>query len=340
MQVLRAIVTDYVTTREAVGSRGIVERYNLGVSPATVRNDMAALEEAGYIFQPHTSAGRIPTELGYRQFVDQIEKLKPLSAPERRAIEDFMSGASDIDDVVDRTVRLLAQLTHQVAVVQYPKRQRNRLRHLELVPLTAQRLLMVVITDSGQVEQFVFEGEKPLDLDLVSALKVNLNARCLGLRPDQVQQALADLPQSLRPNQRELATQIIQALVNSLTESSQEKVVVAGTGNLARFEVDFTQSIVPVLDALEEQAVLLRLLAHAQEDGLSVSIGTENPSDKLSEASVVAGGYVDRSGGVSHLGVVGPTRMDYPAAMSAVYALSKYLTRFFGGEDPTETKKD
>ena len=157
LQVLQAIVHDYVETREPVGSKALVERHGLGVSPATIRNDMAVLEESGLIHQPHTSAGRVPTDLGYRAFVDQVATLKPLSNPERRAIHAILDDAVDLDDVVDRTVRLLAQLTHQVAVVQYPSLRRTVLRHLELVPLTSRRLLVVIITDAGGVEQRTVE---------------------------------------------------------------------------------------------------------------------------------------------------------------------------------------
>src|SRR3712207_2234622 len=134
LQVLRAIVEDYVATQEPVGSKALVERHHLGVSPATVRNDMAVLEEEGYIRQPHTSAGRVPTDRGYRLFVDRLSRVKPLTPAERRAIERFLVGAVDLDDVVHKTVRLLAQLTRQVAVVQYPSLQRSSVRHLELVP--------------------------------------------------------------------------------------------------------------------------------------------------------------------------------------------------------------
>ena len=120
LEVLRAIVTDFVSSNEPVGSKALAERHGLGVSPATVRNDMAALEDEGYITHPHTSAGRIPTDKGYRLFVDRLSTVKPLSGAERRAIQSFLEGAVDLDDVVRRTVRLLAQLTQQVAVVQYP----------------------------------------------------------------------------------------------------------------------------------------------------------------------------------------------------------------------------
>jgi heat-inducible transcriptional repressor len=130
LDVLRAIVEDYVATHEPVGSKSLVDRHNLGVSPATVRNDMAALEEEGYITQPHTSAGRIPTDAGYRLFVDKLSTVKTLSPAEKKAISSFLAGAVDLDDVVRRTVRLLAQITRQVAIVQYPTLTRSSVRHV------------------------------------------------------------------------------------------------------------------------------------------------------------------------------------------------------------------
>ena len=133
LDVLRAIVEDYVATQEPVGSKALVDRHNLGVSPATIRNDMALLEEEGYIHQPHTSAGRVPTDKGYRLFVDRLTNVKPLTPAEKRAIHSFLGEAVDLDDVVSRTVRLLAQLTRQVAVVQYPSLTRSAVRHVELV---------------------------------------------------------------------------------------------------------------------------------------------------------------------------------------------------------------
>ena len=161
LKVLSAIVTDYVRTREPVGSRALVERYRLGVSPATIRNDMAVLEDEGYIHQPHTSAGRVPTEKGYRLFVDQIARIKPLSAPERAAITTLLTGEADLEQVVARAVRVLARLTGQLAVVEYPSLRLTALRHLELVALGPTRVLLVIITDTGRVEQrtVVLSGE-------------------------------------------------------------------------------------------------------------------------------------------------------------------------------------
>ena len=165
LAVLRAIVEDYVSTQEPVGSKALVERHGLGVSPATVRNDMAALEEEGLITQPHTSAGRVPTDKGYRLFVDRLTTIKPMSAAEKRAIATILDGAVDLDDVVQRSVRLLAQLTHQVALVQYPTLSRSTVRHVELVALAETRVLAVLILSTGRVEQRLVDLDAPMDED-------------------------------------------------------------------------------------------------------------------------------------------------------------------------------
>src|SRR4051795_1496391 len=165
LAVLRAIVEDYVATQEPVGSKALVERHQLGVSPATVRNDMAALGGGALIPQPHTSAGRVPTDAGYRVFVDRLSTFKPMSAPEKKAIHGFLSGAVDLDDVVDRTVRLLSSLTHQVAVMQYPSLTRSTVRHIELVPLGSDRLMIVLIVNTGRVEQRIVGSASDLTND-------------------------------------------------------------------------------------------------------------------------------------------------------------------------------
>src|SRR5688572_9539825 len=162
-EVLRAIVADFVATKEPIGSKTLVERHNLGVSSATVRNDMAVLEAEGYIAQPHTSSGRVPTEKGYREFVDRLDDVKPMSSSERRAIMTFLESGVDLDDVLRRAVRLLAQLTRQVAIIQYPTLSASTVRRLEVVPLTPARVLLVVITDSGRIDQRIVELGDTID---------------------------------------------------------------------------------------------------------------------------------------------------------------------------------
>ena len=184
LRVLRAIVQDYVQTSEPVGSKALLERHQLGVSAATVRNDMAALEDEGLIAAPHTSAGRVPTDAGYRLFVDRLSAVKPMSSAEQRAIAHFLEGALDLDDIVDRTVRLLSSLTHQVAVVQYPSLARSCVRHIELVPLGGERVLAVLITTTGRVEQRVVDVGRDLSStvgeDTLATLRTELNRATAG----------------------------------------------------------------------------------------------------------------------------------------------------------------
>lgn len=329
LDVLRAIVSEYVHTREPVGSKAIASSHDLGVSPATIRTDMAALEDQGLIYQPHTSAGRVPTDKGYRYFVDSLASLKPMSTPERRAVEAFLSQSLDLDDVVHRTVRLLAQVTHQVAVVQYPPMSTATLRRLELVDLAPRRLLLVVITNAGRVEERLLEFDEPVDAGLVHTLRVRLNEDCENKAADQIRPLLDALREEARPEETPVVEAVCEGLLDLLRPAAESRIAIAGVANLARSGVDF-RDIGPVLDALEEQVVLLRLFSEADPDDqdVHVTIGAENPHGAFAETSVVTGVYGPRDTPGAHLGVVGPTRMDYPRTMSTVRAVATYLSRY------------
>ncbi|ALV44895.1 HrcA family transcriptional regulator [Arthrobacter alpinus] len=331
LEVLRAIVEDYVHTREPVGSKALVERHHLGVSSATIRNDMAALEEEGLITAPHTSSGRIPTDKGYRLFVDQISSVKPLSAAERRAISTLLEGSTDLDDVLERTVRALAHLTNQVAVVQYPRSAAATVRHIEFVSLAARQVLIVLILASGKVEQNVIDVGAALDDVALAGLRQLFLSSLSGLAVAMLPDAVASIPLTVPPSEQGPAARLAQGLALLARNAREDRIVMAGTANLARSNSDFPLSIGPVLDALEEQVVLLRLLEAMAQDslGMAVVIGRENPHVSLAEASVVAAGY--GPGEIAKLGVVGPTRMDYPNTMSSVRAVAQYLSRILAG---------
>jgi heat-inducible transcriptional repressor len=333
LAVLRAIVQDYVQTSEPVGSKALLERHHLGVSAATVRNDMAALEEEGLIAAPHTSAGRVPTDAGYRLFVDRLSSVKPMSAAERAAIAQFLEGAVDLDDVVDRTVRLLASLTSQVAVMQYPSLTRSAVRHIEFVPMGGDRLMIVLIVNTGRVEQRVIETT----FDLASAdgeatlglVRAKVNAKAGGKRLVDAAAELASLPEEFEPGARDLVRDVVGSLDDALVEEREERVVLAGTSNLARVGTDFPLSIRPVLEAHEQHVVLLKLLSTAGEasDMVTVRIGHENTVTGLQSTSVVATEYGTGRELVAGLGVLGPTRMDYPTTMASVRAVATYVSR-------------
>lgn len=339
MAVLSAIVEDYVQTSEPVGSRALLERHQLGVSAATVRNDMAALEDAGLIAAPHTSAGRIPTDAGYRAFVDQLTTIKPMSRAERAAIAQYLEGADELDDVLDRTVRLLATLTRQVAVVQYPSLTRSTVRHVELVPMSWSRLMVVVIMGTGRVEQRVIATDADYTTaagaDDLATARTQINAAANDRRLADAVTALRTLDADRRTSSS-LTAGVLAALEDAAREESETRVTLAGTANLARTPADFPLTLEPVLDALEQHVVLLRLLgaesASSEHTGdIAVRIGSENPVTGLQTTSVVSTGYGTGDELVGHVGVLGPTRMDYPATITQVRAVATYLSRIIAG---------
>ncbi len=334
LEVLRVIVQDYVASREPVGSKSIVERHSFGVSAATIRNDMAMLEEEELITAPHTSSGRVPTDKGYRVFVDQLADLRPLTQAQRHAIETFLGASVDLDDVLARTVRLLSQLTSHVALVQYPSLAKSRVKHVELVPLTARRVMVVFISDSGRVEQSLIDSRADIDTEFLAELRAKLNASLGGLGLADAAAALAAFSTQFPQERAALVTEITSSLLDQIAANRQEKLVMAGAANLVRTEHDFNGSIYPVLEAIEEQVTLLRLFSEVEVDrnGVAVSIGRENAEFGLGETSVLSSGYTTSGGTVARLGVLGPTRMDYSNNMAAVRAVARYLTRLLGEE--------
>ena len=261
-----------------------------------------------------------------------------MSAPERQALETFLSESVDIDDVVERSVRLLAQVTHQVALVQYPGSRVRTLKHLEVLAIAPGRILTVVITTDGEVGERTLTLDTPLDDAQLLAVRDHLRAHCDAATSQTARSCVDAATASCRPELLAAVVAVGSALAEVLTGEGEAKIVVAGAANLARGALDF-RDIAPVLDALEEQVVLMRLFSEADPgEDLHVSIGAENPHDALAEAAVVTGTYragADESGGSAHLGVVGPMRMDYARTMSSVRAVAAYLSRYLARETST-----
>lgn len=340
LAVLRAIVQDYVETREPVGSKSIVDKHSFGVSAATIRNDMALLEDEELIVAPHTSSGRVPTDKGYRVFVDQLTDVRPLSSAQRHAVEAFLGASLDMDDVLVRTVRALAQLTHQVALIQYPSVSRARIQHLEFVALAPRRILTVLIADTGVVEQRVVELGVDYDDAMLRGVRDTTNETLVGMPMADAATALPALVERFAEASRPLVTELLASVAGIIGSTRQERLIMAGTANLVRTEHDFTGSIYPIMEAIEEQVELLKLFGEmaAEQHGVvgnrdvSVSIGRENEPFGLAETSVLTTGYGTASGTVARLGVLGPTRMDYSTNMAAIRAVARYLSRALGDQ--------
>lgn len=333
-EVLRAIVAGFISSQEPVGSKALLERYRLGVSSATIRNDMAVLESEGLITQPHASSGRVPTEKGYRVFVDSLHDLKPLSKPERKAMLTFLEGGVDLQDVLHRAARMLAQITNSAAVVQMPNLQVSTVKHCEVVALSPVRLLLVVITDNGRVEQRNVELDTIIEPEEVSRLRDVLNNALAGKTLAEATAHLNVLeeyvPLDIRPHLRKAAT----VLVETLVEYPAERYLLAGTPNLTRNSITSRGiDLSGLLEALEEQVVVLNLLTRVPEVGnISVVIGEEHDDDQLRQASVVTTAYGTDGDVLGGLGVVGPTFMDYSGTMSRVSAVAHYVSDILGHE--------
>lgn len=323
-QILQAIIEDYVSLREPVGSKALVERHQLGVSSATVRNEMMALEEQGLIQAPHSSAGRIPTAKGYRFFVDEIAKPRPLKPAEKNAIHRFLDSSDSLDQVYEQTVRLLSQLTHQVAVLQLPVATGDSVQHVEIIETSELTVAVILIDNSGQVHQKIMGLKQPLASAEDTQQKIHSLVK--GKSFFEAHQAIAAHNELLS----NMSLRSILAGIDDLLLAQQNsRLLISGTSYLASATHDFSQSIAPILEALEEQVTMLQLLnAMVAEEEVTVRIGAETQSQPLSEASIVASAYGTEI--TKNLGVIGPTRMDYSSTMATVRGVAQYLSRILG----------
>ncbi len=354
MLVLRAVVEDYIRSQEPVGSTSLTRDHDLGVSSATIRNDMAALEDEGYLIQPHTSAGRVPTEKGYRYFVDRLATVVPLSEAQRRGINSFLSGSVSLKDALQRSARLLSEITGQVAVVASPSLAKATLRHVEMVPVAMTTLLAVVITDTGRVAQHGLTIASMPAVDEINRLSNTVNEQCDGLSRSKSAETVRSIAASAG---YELVRGVADALADAFAidgigdERANERYM-SGTSHLAHSRS--LADLAPLFDALEEQVVLMKLMSNLSEEtnasGVGVAIGSEDTPGLL-HASVVSSGY-GRSGAagepagndpvgepetesetesqtndtepIAFVGSIGPTHMDYAATMAAVRAVARY----------------
>lgn len=328
--ILRTIVTQYIDTAQPVGSSHVVRDGSIEVSPATVRSDMAALERDGYLSHPHTSAGRVPTDKGYRFFVDHLTSPSRLPASEARKVHVFFDQAhGELEAMLRQTSGLLSQLTDYAAVVVGPTHEALTIRSTLLVELAPGVGLFVVVFSNGTVEKHTIDFSEELtaaDLDLARSL---LAARLTGQTT-----ACAALEFDLDPVDRAIAP-LLSACLATLTESAgrprptSEQVYVGGAAKMAS-QFDALAQVRSVLSILEESYVVVSLLQEVLAQGQSVSIGRENGHDSLAQCSVVVAPYAVDEEMVGTIGVLGPTRMNYPQALAAVALVGQRLGRQLG----------
>jgi heat-inducible transcriptional repressor len=327
-RLLRAVVHEFIHTAEPVGSRSLTERYSLGVSPATIRNELAVLEEQGYLSHPHTSAGRVPTDRGYRFYVDSLSGVGELARAQEETIARFFEGSADLEETLQRTSLLLSSLTHYTAMVSPPGLDRSRLRHVELVALGRHVIMLVLIVDSGRVEKRLGEVASE-DLE---DLRRQLNERLAGERLSRAELVLDHMAGEVPPQRRVLFGTLAATIGQVVGDQTTERVWLGGQANIADpGAFDGIETVRRVYEALEQQVLVLRLLqASLGKDKVSVVIGSEHSVEGIEACSLVTSAYL--AGGASgSIGVLGPTRMDYLRAMAAVQAVARYLGDAFEG---------
>ena len=321
-EILRAVVEEYIDTAQPVGSSRIVQRGRLNVSAATVRNELAALERDGYLAQPHTSAGRVPTEKGYRFFVDAITPSGRLQPAQRQTIVEFFDHTHGaIEHMLAETSRLLSDLTTYAAVVISPPHEAATVRTVQLVGLAPRLALLVAVLSNGVVEKRSIDFDAEVGDERLAAATTHLAASLVG--------RAVSLPiQVPRTGDRETDAVVAKALASIGADHDHEPdtVFVGGASRMAS-AFDAVDTVRAVLSILEQQYVVVGLMRDVLDRGLSVAIGSEVGLEALAECSVVVAPYEVEGEAAGTIGVLGPTRMKYPQALAAVALVSQRLGR-------------
>lgn len=326
--ILSVLVHDYIMTASPVGSSRLVAKYKLGISPATVRHEMAVLEEMGYVHQPHTSAGRIPTDEGYRFYVDSLKAAGGLTPAEERFIQQsYLSLNKEMGDLMRKTSALLSDLTSYVAIVLSPALKRSAIKHLDLVLMGPMRLLAVVITDAGCVAKQVVELKEPADAEAVGRVERALNGRLAGKTAGQIRRGVQIAPRSAAGGP--LGERILDTVLELLEEEDEvDRVFLEGTSSiLNQPEFGKLAKVQTLLETLEKGYTLLHVLGDVFEaQHTQVRIGAENPQKEIQDCSLVAAQYRLGEDSVGAIGILGPTRMNYLRAISAVECIAENLS--------------
>ncbi|MEM8745282.1 MAG: heat-inducible transcriptional repressor HrcA [Actinomycetota bacterium] len=320
--ILSAVVQEYITTALPVGSASISRTPGIDVSSATVRNEFAVLEQEGYLVQPHTSAGRVPTDKGYRYFVDHLTRPGRLDQATHRQVGDFFSAAHGrLEEMLHQTSNLLAALTHHAALVVGPRAEAAEVRTVQLVAVSDRLATVVVVLANGEVENVTLDLDRG-DVDLLDRAGAHLSAAFDG----EVLGAVTEIPPSGDPDIDRLCGSVVQRIAAS---ASADHVYTGGASEVAR-AFDAVDVVRSVLQTLEQQFVVVSLVSDIVDRGMSVAIGVEHGVEPLSACSVVVAPVVVDGEHLGSVGVLGPTRMDYPQALATVDVVSHELGHRLG----------
>ncbi|MEW6623581.1 MAG: heat-inducible transcriptional repressor HrcA [Bacillota bacterium] len=328
-KVLHAIIQDYVTTAEPVGSRTIARKYNLGVSSATIRNEMADLEEMGYIEQPHTSSGRVPSDKGYRYYVDFLMKKPRISGSEEQYIYiQLKENMQHMENLFKKTSEVLSHLTSYLAVAVCPMVSESVVKQIQLLPLDQEKILVVLISDKGIIDSKVVSSTITNDVDTLRAISDILTEKLRGYRLQEINRTVLNEIYFELAGYKRLVKLILEDLEDALNNSKEKRVFIGGTLNiLSQPEFKDVERLRNLLVLIDEQSVLCKILQEtSSEKGLTISIGGENKYQGIHNCSIINATYKLDGRVLGTVGILGPTRMMYPKASSMVEFITKYLS--------------
>lgn len=341
IQILQAIINNYIETAEPVGSRTIAKKYNLGISSATIRNEMSDLEEMGFILQPHASSGRIPSDMGYRLYVDHLMQKKELGEEEQRYLQSIISrDISQIDFLMEETAKALSVLTNYTTIISEPKGQRTRMKQIRLIPLDSVSVLLVIATEGNFIKNHVIKmGCVPTE-EKIFDIGFCLNRLLQGCALREIDTPLVARMQEELWEYRELLPPILKAIETTMRSAEKVQLHMSGTKNILAFpEFADIQKAKSLFQALEEKDVLVTLLEESKNNDLQVLIGSENTVQSMQDCSVITATYKMGDNTRGTIGIVGPTRMDYSQVISVlngmVQNIEKVLKNLSDGDKNT-----
>lgn len=328
-QILHAIIKDYISTAEPVGSRAVAKKYNLGVSPATIRNEMSDLEDLGYIEQPHTSAGRRPSNKGYRYYVDSLMEKETLDEKSMSAIRQFLSHQlNEMDFFMRQCCQMISHLTNYTAIVSLPQAGKGKLEKIQLVLLDPWRMLLVLLSTTGQVNHSIIHLPEAMTADQVDDMQTILQKRLQGLDMNMLTHAILKDISSLMDQGQKVFSQILGLMEMVLAHDGGEKVFTGGTTNmLMQPEFRDVDKLKNIFSLLEEDSRVRNLLSQTNDDETNVVIGDELAQEDIQSCSLVVTSYNAGNGIVGSIGVLGPTRMSYAKTVSLMEFIAAEISQ-------------
>jgi len=328
--ILEAIIEEHITTAEPVGSRTVARRHKLGLSPATIRNVMADLEEFGYLQSPHTSAGRVPTEKGYRFYVDSLLQVRKLNSAEQKQLESrYQLKGRKVDEVLRDVSKTLSSISHYTGLVMAPRLETTVFRHIEFVPLSGGRILVVFVTRSGLVQNKIIQTRDKVTRHELEQISGYLNRTLAGLTIQQVKEKIFAEMQEEKARYDRLMSRTLELSREALKENLGGEVFIEGTSNiLEQPEFANVETMRELFRAFEQKSTLIDLLNRSQQaEGVQIFIGSEPGVAGIQGCSLITSHYASKRGTIGALGVIGPSRMNYSTVIPVVDYTARLLSQ-------------